>query len=165
MNSIKILHAKMGHERFMPKKNKFVYSVYYILCPISHDEIVTPTFFSFNKFNVFSLYDIDRGPRDGSSLRSWIEKQCQAQGLELDDEDVVELITHPRLFGYAFNPISYWLIYHKNEYVQAVLCEVNNTFGDNHNYFLSHENKRAIQPEDEFKTQKSLYVSPYNNVL
>jgi uncharacterized protein len=159
-----LLLATVGHKRFTQRENTFAYRVYYVVCPVPNEGISTPRLWSFDRWNIFSMYRKDHGARDGSSWRAWITKECSTQGMALDTEDQVLLIAHPRLFGYAFNPISYWLIYEKSSYLKAVLCEVHNTFGSTHNYFLAHRDGSPIQPHDVFTAQKHLYVSPFNTV-
>lgn len=162
--NLELLSAKVGHTRFTPKNHTFSYNVFYVVCPITAKHIETPLFFSFNRFNIFSLYMKDHGGRDGGNWREWISKECKERGVIVSPEDRVLLISHPRLFGYAFNPISFWLVHEKNSHLKAVICEVRNTFGDNHNYFLTHSDGRAITPTDVFSAEKSLYVSPFNHM-
>ncbi len=162
--NLELLSAKVGHTRFTPKNHTFSYDVFYVICPVTEKPIETPRFFSFNRFNIFSLHTKDHGGRDGGNWREWITKECKEREFAVAPEDQVLLISHPRLFGYAFNPISFWLVYEKDSYVKAVICEVRNTFGDNHNYFLSHPDLRAITAVDTFSAKKNLYVSPFNHM-
>ncbi|MBP9668939.1 MAG: DUF1365 domain-containing protein [Candidatus Pacebacteria bacterium] len=164
MKNVELLTATVGHERFSPKKNAFTYQVYYTVCPVTNEPVATPALFSFNRFNVLSMHTKDHGPKDGSAWRPWIAAQCSTRGMHVADDDVVLLVAHPRLFGFAFNPISYWLVFEKNTHLKAVLCEVHNTFGDNHNYLLLNEDFRSIEPSDLFAAKKNLYVSPFNTV-
>ncbi len=162
--NLELLTATVGHERFTQRSNKFFYSVFYVITPVTDETFATPRFWSFNRFNLLSFFYRDHGPRDGSSWRAWIGKECSAQGMALKEEDCVFLIAHPRFFGYAFNPISYWLVFDGARHLKAVLCEVHNTFGDTHNYFLAHADHRVILPSDTFSAKKHLYVSPFNTV-
>lgn len=164
MNHIEILPAIVAHRRLFPKQNEFVYNVFYVAVPITNDRVSMPHLFSMNRFNVMSLYTKDHGAQDGSAWRAWIVKQCDNRSITVAADDEIFLISHPRLFGFVFNPISFWVVREKNTYVKAVLCEVRNTFGDNHNYLLAHEDCRAIRPEDIFTARKGLYVSPFNHV-
>ena len=164
MKNLELLTASVGHARFSPKKNSFVYQVYYAICPVTDEPVATPRLFSFSRVNVLSMYTKDHGPKDGSAWRPWIAAQCAARGMQLSPSDAVFLIAHPRLLRYAFNPISYWLVYEKNTHLKAVLCEVHNTFGDNHNYLLLHDDFKTIEPADLFTAKKNLYVSPFNTV-
>lgn len=164
MNIVEILYAKVGHRRLTPMINEFLYSVFYLVTPISNDKVHGPRLFSINRFNVISLFSKDHGAHDGRSWRTWITEQCASSGLAVAHNDEVLLIAHPRLFGYVFNPISFWLVFEKNTHLKAVLCEVRNTFGDNHNYLLAHEGARPILSSDVFTATKGLYVSPFNNM-
>jgi DUF1365 family protein len=56
-------------------------------------------------------------------------------GLPADGE--VWLQTFPRLFGYAFNPVSFWYCHDSHGQLIAVLADVNNTFGEHHAYLLA----------------------------
>ena len=50
----------------------------------------------------------------------------------------------PRMLGYVFNPVSFWVCHDRAGAVRAVLCEVCNTFGEQHNYLLAHPDGRAL---------------------
>ena len=162
MNNLQLLSAIVRHRRLSPRTNAFNYNVFYIACPIQDIALHTPFLFSFNHFNVLSLYTKDNGARSSDSWRDWIATECRSRGIPLAPDDRVVLICHPRLFGFVFNPISYWLIYEKDTFLKGVLCEVHNTFGDTHNYFLAHDDGREILPTDVFHATKGMYVSPFN---
>ncbi|KAF1939482.1 hypothetical protein EJ02DRAFT_352156 [Clathrospora elynae] len=46
------------------------------------------------------------------------------------------LVTAPRFFGYAFNPVSFWYIYDGENQLKKMVLEVNNTFGERRMYLL-----------------------------
>ena len=159
-----LLKAKVWHLRERPKKNEFTYSVYYVAIRLKELASQKPTLFSFNRFNILSVYNQDLGKKDDTAWLPWIKEEFEKAGVEMLDTDDVEVIIHPRLFGYAFNPISYWLLLDSNNSIKAVLCEVHNTFKQAHNYVLAHDDKRPIAPTDTFTAKKQLYVSPFNTV-
>ena len=70
----KIYAGKVIHTRFKPKKHHFKYNVFSLL--IDLDEINeldnNLKFFSFNKFNLISFFNIDHGERDGSDIKNWV---------------------------------------------------------------------------------------------
>lgn len=156
--------ARVYHRRDKPKKNAFTYNVFYIRASLVELSGIALRFFSVNRWNILSLFWKDHGPRDGSDWSGWIDREFERRGVVRTPGDRVELITHPRLFGYAFNPISFWLLVDSQDRLRAVLCEVNNTFGDHHNYVLSHEGGGVIMPGDMFRADKRLYVSPFNTM-
>lgn len=159
-----LLKAKVWHLREEPKHNKFTYSVYYLSRRLRAKEKSKPALLSFNRFNVLSLYNKDLGKKDGTSWLPWAQGEFEKAGVRVADTDDIEVITHPRLFGYAFNPITFWVLLSEYEEIKAVLCEVHNTFGDDHNYVLAHQDGKTIQPEDIFTAPKELYVSPFNTM-
>jgi len=158
-----ILTATVGHERFTPVSNRFTYSVYYIVVPVMRQALALPRFFGIDKRALLSMRTEDHGAQDATSWRMWITTTCAAHGLTVAAEDTVLLIAHPRILGYVFNPISHWLIFEKDAYLKGVLCEVHNTFGDDHNYLL-HREGDEITPQHVFGAPKRLYVSPFNTV-
>ena len=64
------------HKRFRPKKHFFSYKIFSLLIDLNEVENLGRKikFFSYNKFNILSFYDVDHGPRDGSCLTKWIKK-------------------------------------------------------------------------------------------
>ena len=64
------------HRRFKPKRHFFSYKTFSLLIDLNEvkDLAKEIKFFSYNKFNVLSFYDLDHGPRDGSCLIKWVKK-------------------------------------------------------------------------------------------
>lgn len=46
------------------------------------------------------------------------------------------LVTAPRFFGYAFNPVSFWYVYDERHQLKKMILEVNNTFDERRMYLL-----------------------------
>ncbi|MFT4694465.1 MAG: DUF1365 family protein [Francisella sp.] len=112
--------------------------------------------FSINKFNIFSFYDKDHGKRDGSKSVNWATDLLTKNQLSYDN---IKLMTMPRILGYLFNPVSFWLCYHNKKLI-AVIAEVNNTFKETHSY-ICHKDGDEITDKCWFKAQKKLHVSPF----
>ena len=72
--------------------------------------------------------------------------------------DEVWLQTLPRMFGYAFNPVSFWLCRRAGA-LEAVLCEVRNTFGEKHFYWIHPEG--GVAAAGWYGTNKMFHVSPF----
>ena len=70
-------------------------------------------------------------------------------------------MAHPRILGYVFNPVSFWFCVDENENLIAVLAEVNNTFGENHNYLVFNKDHSPILDSQWFKAKKEFHVSPF----
>jgi DUF1365 family protein len=73
----------------------------------------------------------------------------------------VWLHTFPRVFGYVFNPVSFWFAHRSDGSLRAVVCEVNNTFGERHCYLLAHDDGRPLAWGEEVSARKVFHVSPF----
>ena len=113
-------------------------------------------FFSHNQWNIFSFFDKDHGPRDGTPLRPWVEKAARDKNIDLSGGKIF-LLTFPRVFGYVFNPLSVYFCFDAQGMLRGVLHQVKNTFGDQHGYFLPVESPDHIRQE----CQKVFHVSPF----
>ena len=147
------------HQRTRPKRHRLRYSVFYLALDLEEAPIVGRTLqlFSVNRFNIFSFHDSDHGDRSGRPLLDQIRAKLRVA--ELDAEGAIVLLTMPRMLGYAFNPLSLYFCYRKDEALAAILYEVNNTFGQRHTYLIP-----ALPDADGLVRQesaKSLYVSPF----
>lgn len=149
------------HRRAFPVRYRFSYRVLSVLLDIDALPRLAARIpiFSHNRWNLVSFHDRDHGPRDGTPLRPWIDRVLAARGIDLAG-GAVRLLCFPRILGYAFTPLSLWYCQHADGSLRAVLCEVRNTFGEQHGYLL-HE---AGQPMDwpvRADRRKSFHVSPF----
>jgi uncharacterized protein len=159
--SPQLLFANVMHHRLVPKQNQFSYAMYYFNFPTCSLTSQEGNFlFSINKPALFSIYNSDYG--DGkTSPYQWLSNLLQASGMKSIDLNKISLITLPRVMGYVFNPVSFWLCCNNNDQLCAVICEVNNTFGERHTYVCAHEDHRPILPQDELTANKVFHVSPF----
>ncbi len=156
-----LLIARVFHKRYTPKENTFSYKIYYF-CVFLRELIDLNFFrlFSKDKFNLFSLYEQDYGFPDFKPFQGSLQELINKQDHPFKIEDVL-LITLPRVLGYAFNPISFWFCFDAREDLRAVLCEVNNTFGERHGYLCMKNEGKVIGKDDLIKSQKVFHVSPF----
>jgi DUF1365 family protein len=145
------------HGRIFPVKNHFVYGIYYLCLPLSKLDRIE---LAYNKPGFMSFYDKDHGARDGTPLEPWARAILKEYGIRKADGEIM-LVCMPRIFGYVFNPVSFWLCFDSEENLRAVLCEVNNTFGERHTYLCAHENEKIITEKDVLQAQKLFHVSPF----
>jgi DUF1365 family protein len=154
--------AKVMHKRMTPKVNAFAYGVYYLAFPFAqrHDYHDGWRFGSEHRA-LLSFYDEDHGSRQKEGkLEDWLNDILKQHGLTKVIDQAM-LITLPRVFGYVFNPVSFWLCFDASQQLRAVVCEVNNTFGETHSYLCAHEDHRVILPEDSLLAEKLFHVSPF----
>ena len=153
-----IYNGKVIHRRFKPKEHYFKYNVFSLL--INLDELETIQnkikIFSYNKFNIISFFDVDHGPRDGTSLKEWIIKNLKDIGIN-DDKIKIKLLCYPRIFGYVFNPLSVFFVYDQKSKLISILYEVKNTFGEQHTYVFKTADEKTIINN----CSKKFHVSPF----
>ncbi len=153
--------GRVMHKRIFPRQNFFQYGIYYLALPLNQiNTIKNNWLFGINKPAILSFYNRDHGARDGQSLQSWINTILQEANLQ-DAAENITLICMPRVFGYVFNPVSFWLCRDKNENLRAVLCEVNNTFGETHSYLCAPTQGETINNEEWLEAEKLFHVSPF----
>ena len=147
------------HRRFKPKRHFFSYKTFSLLIDLNEIESLERKikFFSYNKFNILSFYDVDHGPRDGNCLTKWVKKILIESKIDIGS-GTIKLLCFPRFFGYVFNPLSIFYCYDENSQLKAVLYEVKNTFNEQHTYvFPTSPSSNLIL----HKCDKKFYVSPF----
>jgi len=156
-----IYTAKVMHKRLFPKVNQFTYGVYYLALPLDQlGRLDDGWRFGVNRRALVSFHERDHGARDGSPLEPWIRGILAEHAAHVAITDIT-LITMPRIFGYVFNPVSFWLCFDASQQLRAVLAEVHNTFGEAHNYLIVHADGRAIAADDLLYARKIFHVSPF----
>lgn len=155
-----IVRGQVMHERVRPVQHRFVFPVFYLRINLARLQELNSFWFGVNRWRFASLHTRDYGARDGSDLQCWMRNLLQTQNILADGD--IWLQTFPRLFGYAFNPVSFWYCHDRGGALLAVLAEVNNTFGETHRYLL-HDTK-AITEGCELISKKNMHVSPFCEV-
>ncbi len=156
-----LLEAKVAHKRFHPKENSFVYKQYYAFLKASKKLEKPSLLFGINRFNLFSFYFKKHGARDGSNPYEYAYDLLMKNCKDISWLKDIYILTQPALLGWSFNPVSFWFYIGENDEIRAVLSEVNNTFGEHHNYFAYHDGFQPIQSNDVLKAQKMFHVSPF----
>ncbi|MFC0180056.1 DUF1365 domain-containing protein [Thorsellia kenyensis] len=167
----KVLNAEVMHKRFLPKVNAFKYHVYYLSLPlelIDNASKRTELPIGQHHYNRHSFNPKDHGYRDERSLKQWAHDLLAKYECPLYED--ITLICMPRIFGYVFNPVSFWVCKDENKNIKTIICEVNNTFGQTHTYVClppitsqsKHDkNQGNIEPCIWINADKCFHVSPF----
>ncbi|RWX75436.1 DUF1365 family protein [Neorhizobium lilium] len=149
------------HARVKPKVHKLGYRIYSLLLDLDElQELDTRLrLFSIDRFNLFSFHAKDRGDRTGVDLKGQVERAMRQAGVE-PDGGPIQLLTMPRLLGWAFNPLSVFFCHAKGGELRAILWEVDNTFGERHSYMIPVE-EQAPGAVIRQQCDKHFYVSPF----
>jgi len=156
-----VVDATVVHRRLRPRTNAFRYRVAYLCLGLDELESAAGRWLKLDRRGLVSFQRRDHGARDGSSLRAWLRGILAEHGLDKACDGAVTLMTMPRLLGYVFNPVSFWFCRDRGGAIRAVLCEVNNTFGESHCYLVHHDDHRPIEPDAWFDGRKVFHVSPF----
>ncbi len=157
-----IYFGKVRHRRFRPVAHDFYYGVFMAFIDIDRIKELTgiSRLLSYNRFNWASYHESDHFGDPGLTLRERLERDAEAHGLSFPDGQVF-LLTHLRYLGYNFNPVSFFYCYDAQQRLQLVLAEVNSTFGESHNYWLSPEHELPSINAKRYRRAKALHVSPF----
>ncbi len=155
-----VLDARVTHVRFSPRRYVLSHRVWYLRLPLRELDHLDRPFLRRNRFGLFSLHDRDYGDKS-EDLHDWIRHAFAAVGASVPANSNVALLTLPRVIGFGFNPVSFWLCHNAAGALIAVLAEVSNTFGERHCYLCRKEDGSAIGREDEIEARKVFYVSPF----
>lgn len=120
-------------------------------------------FSSYNRWNWTSYCEQDHFGDRKKSLRRRLEEDAAREGVQIPGGKIF-LLTHLRYLGYVFNPVSFFYFYNVSGQLEMMLAEVNNTFGETHNYWLCAANQRASVSTKKYHTRKEMHVSPFNGM-
>lgn len=153
-----IAQGVVRHTRLRPALHSFAYPTLFVMLPMHSLHAQPPAGLALNRWGRMAFYDRDhgdaRGPDTGGAL-AWLREQLQAAGIT-DADGAVWLQCYPRMWGYAFKPVSFWYCERADGSLRAVLVEVNNTFGERHCYLLDAPVEGAEQT-----AAKVFHVSPF----
>lgn len=141
------------HKRHFPRENTFHYNVYYLALPLPAAPVPS---------RLVSFHAKDVGERNGRDPSEWARNLLKDYGLGHKTENIV-LITMPRILGYIFNPVSFYLCLDSARLLRAVICEVHNTFDEQHSYICANADHSPITDNQWLEAEKVFHVSPFLN--
>lgn len=167
------LEGSIRHRRKTPAVHEFSYKTGMLALDLREWNQVTEIspLFSLEGFNWLSLKREDYfAPDTPDLLKAVSDKVFEATGWQPDG--AIELITHPRYFGYVFNPVSFYFCYSRGDrpidgaVPRVILAQINNTpWNERHVYCLE---SKGNEPSSEgwrserFAFSKRFHVSPFN---
>jgi DUF1365 family protein len=153
------------HRRLRPLGHLLKYRVFYLFLDLDEIDLVQKTclFFSNNRFNLLTYKSTDFGGETAKSPKYFIQNLVKKE-LDIDSIHRVRLLFIPRLMGFAFNPISTFFCYNRDEKILAIVYEVRNTFGEKIHYVLPVKSGAEKMDILEQSCLKQMYVSPFISV-
>jgi DUF1365 family protein len=170
------LEGTIRHRRKTPVSHEFSYHTGMLALDLREWDTVTriSPLFSLERFNWLSLHREDYLERGTGDLLNTVSRHVEdATGWRPDG--AVQLIAHPRYFGYVFNPVSFYFCYDKGDLPaegavpRVILAQITNTpWKDRHIYCLEPRRPQTEKSSSQswrserFEFSKRFHVSPYN---
>lgn len=158
-----LLEGVVRHRRARPFVYNLEHDVYYAALDLSEVDLVAGSLrlIARNGRNVLSFRDDDHFTPPASDLRKAVVAHLRDQGFEPDGWQVT-LVANLRVFGYVFNPASFYLCRDRDGQLRVVIVEVHNTHLERHLYTLTHQRDGSgfVSSMD-----KDFYVSPYIDMI
>ncbi|MGI9402323.1 MAG: DUF1365 domain-containing protein [Rhizobiaceae bacterium] len=158
---LSLYSGKVMHARLDPVSHRFSYKMTSMLIDLDRlQEADSATaIFSVNRPNLVAFHEKHHGPRDGTSLRSYIDATLYKAGVTRPAR--VELLCYPTVLGYTFNPLSVYFCYDDTGDVTALVYQVHNTFGQSHCYVEPVRQNQRSEAGIRQSRAKCFYVSPF----
>jgi uncharacterized protein len=157
----KLFPVTIMHHRLAPKIHRFFYKTFYLCLDVSHLEQLNSPLLGFERYRPYTLRNKDYGFKGEDCVKSWLQFVINTHNLS---HHKVYLITMPRVLGYGFNPISFWLFFDENYSLKSVIADVNNTFGENHQYLIRDSAQKPLESKKYYEAEKVFHVSPFFSV-
>lgn len=159
--------AQVMHNRLAPKKHRFSYRIFMFWLDIDalDADAKRLTLFGLRNGNIFRFVHADHfkykkgDARNTQHVRQKLNDWLASQGVEVMPARVM-LLTHVRLFGYVFNPVSFYFCYDEQGNCTYVVTEISNTFGEMKLFLVNSKEKEGFLQEDT----KYFYVSPFTEM-
>jgi DUF1365 family protein len=154
--------GKLRHRRFSPRAHSFEYPIFLSFLDVDRipEMMRRSRLVSYERWNVMAYFEKDHFGDSRRPLRERIEEDARKNGVAIPDGKIF-ILTHLRYCGYVFNPVSFFYFYYVRGKLRQMIAEVNNTFGESHNYWLAPENERAAVAARRYTSEKRMHVSPF----
>jgi len=150
-----IYHGIVTHQRFRPVPHALRYRIFMLLLDLDAAE-KPPRLLGIDRAGLLSFHQKDHGDGTPAGLRAWLNHQLDAAGLPSGGN--IQVLCMPRVLGHVFNPLTVYFCHDANGALQALIYEVNNTFGGRHAYVLK---MAGTQDRVTQSCAKTFHVSPF----
>lgn len=158
-----LLEGKVSHLRTRPFTHRLDYSVFYFALDLSElDEVGRRIrLVQRNRPGILGFRDCDHLDPPARDLQASMRQLVRDEGFDPEGWRLT-CVTNLRVFGYVFNPATFYLCRDAAGELQLVVVEVHNTHGERHLYTLKperHGDQHVASMDKEF------YVSPFIDLV
>ena len=159
-----IYKGELYHHRYLPRENKFTYTVFFMFLDLEELEHVFDErwLWSFGRANVANFKRADYlGPTDiplDQAVRDRVEQKLGER-----PAGPIRMLTHLRYYGHCFNPVSFYYCYNATDTtVEYIVAEITNTpWLERHSYVLGIKQNLDTGSGKHFQFAKAFHVSPF----
>ena len=157
-----IYSGTLRHRRFFPAAHEFTYPLFMVFLDIDHlpELMQVSPLAGYNRRNWVSYQERDHFGDPALPLGERIRQDAVRSKVAIPDGRIF-LLTHLRYLGYNFNPVSFFYCYDSSGKLNMVLSEVNNTFGETQNYWLTPSVEIPAGENKRYRFRKTFHVSPF----
>ena len=143
-----IYRGWLRHRRFAPRRHDFRYALFMVYLDLQELDTAFRRHWLWRAIARFRRDDhLGDGPLD-QAVRDLVQRETGQR-----PQGAIRLLTHLRYFGYCFNPVSFYYCFDRDERVEAIVAEVNNTPWD--------ECRCYVLGPRRTSTSKAMHVSPF----
>ncbi len=161
-----LYECNVVHHRSHPKAYQFKHNVFMFYLDLDELEELDKSLsmFSVNRFNLFSFFDFDHYPKQKhTKTKETIQAFLSEHGVSTPVTSI-KLLTNCRIFGYVFNPVSFYFCFDDSDKPVASIVEVSNTFGEMKLFLIDNEHFDVESSSYDAVMKKYFYVSPYTKL-
>ena len=162
MNSC-LYECNVMHHRLTPKRHRFSYRIFMFYLDLDELDAVARRIplFSHNRRNMFAFNDADHLPAQSGTVKEKALAYLERNGVRFPERGRIMLLTLPRVAGYVFNPVSFYVCFAAAGEPICAIAEVGNTFGEKKLFLI-----REPSGEDRLRlvAPKHFYVSPFSDL-
>ena len=157
-----IYSGTLRHRRFSPVSHEFTYPLFMVFLDINRlpELMKVSRLAGYNRRSWVSYQERDHFGDPARTLRERVGRDAARNGIVLPEGEIF-LLTHLRYLEYNFNPVSFFYCYDREDKLQMIMAEVNNTFGETANYWLTPSVERAAGDNKRYRFSKTFHVSPF----
>ncbi len=163
MNSC-IYAGRVRHRRYHPVPHSFCYRLFMLYLDLEELPLLFKDrwLWSVDRPNVVSFRRTDHIGNPAISLDQSIRGLVEAE-TGRRPSGPIRLLTHPRYFGYVFNPASFYFCYDApDHHVDSIVAEITNTpWGERHCYVLGPQGNPGQEKRKRYRLDKVFHISPF----
>jgi len=159
-----IYEGRLVHRRFQPREHRFAYRLGMLYVDLDElpEVLDRHLLWSARRFAPAWFRRADYLRPAALPLKEAVREEIARQTGE-KPTGPVRLLTHPRYWGYGFNPVSFYYVFDRGgDRLRWLLADVTNTpWGERHAYVLGPLGEPDREGAWEPRTAKAMHVSPF----